>query len=396
MKTGYRIIGWLLAAHLTAGAQASEWRGHIGAEMRLFTQDAAWPDQEDRQYSVYGEPEWYTSWNNRTDSLTVRPFLRVDSADSERTHADIRELLWLHAERDWEIRAGVSKVFWGVTESAHLVDVINQTDLVEAPDGEDKLGQPMIQGTLIRDWGILSGFILPGFRERTFAGSDGRLRPALPVDTDDARYESGAKDRHVDLALRWSHTLGDWDLGVAAFRGTQREPELQLAGTFSNPRLVPYYPQMTQLSLDAQATLGDWLWKVEMLGRDSTEKHFASVAGFEYTRVGIMETDQDLGLLVEYQFDDRGDDSGVIGQNDLFLGARWTFNDAEGTEILAGMTQDLDRSGDRTFALEASARLDNHWKWFVNAWFFSADSGASPTWSVRRDDFIQLSMERYF
>lgn len=393
---GQQVFGWLLAAHLATGAQAAEWRGHIGAEVRQFTQDAAWTGQSDTQLSLYAEPEWYTDWNNRTDSLTVKPFLRVDSEDSERTHLDIRELLWLHAERDWEVRVGVSKVFWGVTESVHLVDVINQTDLVEAPDGEDKLGQPMIQGAIIRDWGILSGYILPGFRERTFAGKEGRLRPALPVDTDDARYESGAKDKHVDLALRWSHTLGDWDVGVAAFRGTQREPELQLAGTPFSPKLVPYYPQMTQLSLDAQATLGDWLWKVEMLGRDSTENHFASVAGFEYTRVGILESDHDLGLLAEYQFDDRGDDAGVISQNDLFMGARWTFNDAEGTEILGGVTQDLDRSGDRTWVVEASARIDNHWKWFATAWFFSADNAASPTWSVRRDDFIQFSVERYF
>ncbi|RMF13053.1 MAG: hypothetical protein D6758_13900, partial [Gammaproteobacteria bacterium] len=107
------LFGWLIAAHLVTGAQAAEWRGHLGAEVRLFTQSAAWPGQDDQQHSVYAEPEWYTSWNDRTDSLTVRPFLRVDSADSKRTHADVRELLWLHAERDWETRVGVSKVFWG-------------------------------------------------------------------------------------------------------------------------------------------------------------------------------------------------------------------------------------------------------------------------------------------
>ncbi|MDD7885073.1 hypothetical protein [Flavivirga sp. 57AJ16] len=32
-----------------------------------------------------------------------------------------------------------------MTESNHLVDIINQTDAVETFDGEEKLGQPMVQ-----------------------------------------------------------------------------------------------------------------------------------------------------------------------------------------------------------------------------------------------------------
>ena len=53
---------------------------------------------------------------------------------------------------------GIDKVFWGVIESRHLVDYINQTDGVEDVDGEDKLGQPMINLGLQRDWGDLIFF----------------------------------------------------------------------------------------------------------------------------------------------------------------------------------------------------------------------------------------------
>jgi len=31
---------------------------------------------------------------------------------------------------DWELTTGVSKVYWGVMEAVHLVDIINQTDFV--------------------------------------------------------------------------------------------------------------------------------------------------------------------------------------------------------------------------------------------------------------------------
>jgi len=68
----------------------------------------------------------------------------VDEHDDNRTHGDIRELSWIHVGSNWETRVGVRKVFWGVTEGRHLVDIINQTDAVDQVDGEEKLGQPMI------------------------------------------------------------------------------------------------------------------------------------------------------------------------------------------------------------------------------------------------------------
>ena len=94
--------------------------------------------------------------------LYFSPFLRLDQVDENRTHWDIRELYWLYFSRVWEIRVGVRTVFWGVTELQHLVDVINQTDLVENIDGEQKLGQPMVNLALIHDWGTVELFILTG------------------------------------------------------------------------------------------------------------------------------------------------------------------------------------------------------------------------------------------
>ncbi|MEG3768412.1 hypothetical protein V5298_18090, partial [Alteromonas sp. 14N.309.X.WAT.G.H12] len=136
-----------------------ELSGSAGVETRYFIQDAAYENQPRSQLSAFLSPELYTQWNDRTDSLLFNPFVRVDQHDDERTHGDIRELMWMHAENDWETRVGVSKVFWGQTESLHLVDIINQTDMVENIDGEDKLGQPMVNLNIYGDWGTLSGFI---------------------------------------------------------------------------------------------------------------------------------------------------------------------------------------------------------------------------------------------
>ncbi|MFT6156431.1 MAG: hypothetical protein ACI9I4_001336, partial [Neolewinella sp.] len=114
------------------------------------------------------QPRITHRFKHSDSQFTLEPFLRWDSEDSNRSHADIRELNVLTAKGDWELLVGVGKEFWGVAESNHLVDVINQTDALEGIDGEDKLGQPMIRLSHIFEQSTLTAFVLPGFREREF------------------------------------------------------------------------------------------------------------------------------------------------------------------------------------------------------------------------------------
>ncbi len=190
---------------------AGVWSGYVSGQGRGFWQSPQFNDQRDGDVSLAAEPEYYKDWNNGLRAITFKPFARLDSTDPKRTHFDIREAHYLHVIDDWEFRIGIAKVFWGVTESQHLVDIINQTDLVENLDTEDKLGQPMIETTWLQDWGAVQLYILPGFRERTFPGRKGRLRTGLVVDTDEEEYESGAEERHVDWALRLKTQFGPVD-----------------------------------------------------------------------------------------------------------------------------------------------------------------------------------------
>ena len=173
--------------------EAGEWDSSIAAEWLVFAEDAAFTGQEDSYLSAAIETEYFHQWNGGDDLFTFKPFFRLDQHDEDRTHGDIRELSWIHASNDWELLAGISKVYWGATEAAHLVDIINQTDFVENLDGEDKLGQPMIKLSLIQDWGVADFFILPGFRERTFPSIEGRPRFGVVVDADNASYVSSKK-----------------------------------------------------------------------------------------------------------------------------------------------------------------------------------------------------------
>lgn len=382
---------------VSAGLADYELSGKVTGELRYFTQDAQFSDQgQTSNLSISAQPELYWEWNNGNDSLTFTPFLRLDQHDNERSHGDIRELSWLHVSDDWELRAGLRKVFWGVTEFQHLVDVINQTDGVEDIDGEDKLGQAMINLSLVKDWGIVDLYLLPGFRERTFPGADGRLRSGLVVDTDAAQYESGAKEKHLDTAIRWSHSVDVLDLGLYWFHGTNRDPILTpRLNSNGDTVLVPLYEQMDQLGVDIQATVDSWLWKFEAIHRDTARDDFlAAQSGVEYTFYGLQDSAADLGVLVEYGWDERGTRGGQ-NQNDLFVGGRFTLNDADSSELLAGISHDLDHDS-TSVLIEASRRVGNNWKISLDGRFFQSDTPADPSYAIRQDDHLQLSVERYF
>ncbi len=375
---------------------ALELSGFIAAESRLFLNEPLLQVQEKNNSSIVLQPEFYHERENGS-SFTFVPFARLDSADSERTHIDVREFNYLWLQDTWEMRIGIGKVFWGATEFVHLVDIINQTDFVEAIDGEDKLGQPMVQIAISRDWGYMDFFVLPWFRERTYAGEDGRLRSGLIVDTDNVLYENADEEHHIDFAVRYSGTYNDMDFGLYHFRGTGREPLLlPTLNGLGVPVLIPNYVQISQTGTDMQLAAGNWLWKLEGLHRRGQGESFFSVAGgFEYTFFSVLESSYDIGLIGESIYDDRQDNATTFFENDIMLGLRIAANDAAGSELLAGLIQDLDSSA-RSLSIEASRRLGNDWKVILDAYFFFSVPEDDVLYSLRDDDYLSLQLSYYF
>ena len=398
----------------TLAAQAGEWSGYVAGEFLGFTEDPQFSSQYSSYLSVAAEPEYIHEWNEGADIFTFTPYAMGDTHDDHRTHVDLRELSWMHAADDWELTTGVSKVFWGVTESIHLVDIINQTDLVVNEDGEDKLGQPMVNLSLIRNWGVVDLFVLPGFRERTFPSKNGRPRFGISIDTDKVFYESGAEELHTDLAVRWSHYFGQVDVGIAHFHGTAREPRFLIRPAAINPttgdvsKINPLYEIIDQTSVDMQAIYGSWLLKLEAVTRSGQGDRFYSYAtGYEYTFVGALESGMDIGVITEYLYDSRGDSinqkKALKGgafftapfQKDLVLGARLTVNDADSTEVLASVTLDLDGDG-QGYNIEASSRFGDNWKLSVEARALANIPSDNNAASLEDDTRLRMELARYF
>ena len=387
---------FFIGTSLHAQANASfELRGYLATEYRSFIHEPVEMEQQSSHVTFSLQPELYYAWSDSRFSLTFTPFARLGGRDEEREHTDIRNLFFQTVSDHWELRVGQYQVFWGVTESQHLVDIINQTDLVEDPEGEVKLGQPMVNLTLPNQWGITDIFILPYFRERTFPGKEGRLRGFPAVDTGNAQFESDDKERHIDYALRWSNSVDIWDIGLSYFNGTSRAPSLQMDVTDSTS-LVPFYYQLTQLGLDLQATIDVWLLKFESVYREQKKSSYSAyTAGFEYSLFGVLESDHDLGLLVEYLYDSRGDDAETPFENDIMLGVRWLANDVQGTEALLGLIVDPDTEA-KLYNLEASRRLTDHWKLNLIGRFYSDVKKDKLLAHFEQEDYWQIDIRYFF
>lgn len=376
-----------------------EFSGFIAVENSIFFQEPAFEGQDSDwvNASLVVQPEYYRNWEDKHISLTFTPFYRLDSIDRERTHADVRELFLQTYTDNWELSLGVREVFWGVTESQHLVDIINQTDLIENVDGEDKLGQPMVNLSLFWDWGTLDFFAMPYFRERTFPGKEGRYRKSLVVDSKQATFDSSDEEKNLDWAVRWSHVIGNFDVGVSHFSGTSRDPRVSVGTDGSgNPILIPHYDLIDQTGLDLQYTKGSWLWKLEALHRSGQEEPYnAAVGGFEYTFFNVWQKGFDSGLLAEYNYDDRGKDGLTSYDNDLFLGTRLAFNDTQDTKFLVGIIKDMDFSSSILF-FEGSRRLTDNWTVEAESRLYNDIEEGDSLRDIRKDDYVRVELRYYF
>ncbi|MDG2405250.1 MAG: hypothetical protein P8M25_09945 [Paracoccaceae bacterium] len=387
---------------MTFPAQADpiEISGYIGADLSYFPKTGLYLGQLDStQPSLVVVPELRWLSDSGDTKVQISAFGRFDSADKNRKHVDLREAYLRHEFNDFSVLVGINKVFWGVAESRHLVDIINQVDQLEYTDGDARLGQPMLSLTTDQDWGTLSAFLMTRFQKLDFPGPDGRLRGGLPVsDTNFFSHASGHKAK--DYAVRYYNSFGNFDLGLSAFKGTTREPVLK--PNSSVPTLVTsleaHYNRVSQAGLDVQYTGDATLLKLEAIARTGTglRGFEAMVGGFEHTVYQVADTDGDLGLIAEYNYDNRGADAPLtIFQRDLFLGTRWAANDSQDTSAIIGTVFDLD-DGTQAFQGEFQRRLENGLSFKMQFRALGSSDSTNLQYGYRQDDFFALSFKHHF
>jgi hypothetical protein len=389
--TGVRAAVVLAVAMASLPARADvEYRGPIALDARAWFAPPAEPAQDGGLgVSFMAEPELSVAGARIT--AVVRPFARVDSQDPARTHYDLRrgEIVW--ARGGLELGAGAGLFHWGVMDGARLADVVNQLDLVEDADMDQKLGQPYAGGTWSGESFSLQLLGLPYHRARTFPGLAGRLRPSTGIDASDPSYETELGAWTPGAAARAAYTGEPLELGLSGMTGIGREP--RLVAQLTDERLGVAYDRLDQAAVDASITVDGLVLKLEGASRWHTGERlwsYAVAGGAEYTRLGLFG-DVDVTLLAEYVHDRRPPGApATLHQDDVFAGLRVALNDAGGTELVAGGFIDA-LSGFTAARAVASRRLDDHFKLYAEARLFTGPADAVEWWLLG-DSYAQLRL----
>ncbi len=408
-------------------AQAYELKSELRFESTNFFEQGA---QQQSQFtgSIAAQVEVNKALTN-SQQLQLRVFGRIDEQDNHRSGLDVREALWTYAQQSWQVRAGVGQVFWGTTEAQHLVDIVNQTDYLASLDGDVKLGQPLVNVSWEQNQHLVDFYVLPYFRERPFAGADGRLRLPYVIDSETS-YESGAKRQHLDVAFRYQFNQQNLRIGLSGFSGTSREPILSpvvdpsqfsyMATPFGvvvptgfvgnyKPYLQAYYPIIQQLGIDAQYIIGDCLLKLEAIDRHGFSQRYQGIdTGLEYTQVRAFDSNVDIGWLAEYLYDSRNNTATTSFEHDVFVGWRFAFNDASSSELLTGVISDI-HSHEQAWKVKGSTRLNDSSKISIEGRFFhtkqdvpspfsalSTQPSDEKLYPLADDSFLRAEFSYYF
>lgn len=368
---------------------SSDFTGFIAADVSMFAQSPAQAAQccQQADAGLTLSPR-YQRWLQPGVSLTLEPYLRTELGSQQRSF-DWREGSLSYQASSWRLIGGWQQVYWGVTETYQPVNVINQTDSRRGPQHDIRLGQLMLQYQYLPLWGELQLLLLPSARVRPQPVASSRW--SLPLPVLENHYPS--TQRKPEVAGRIARQQGELDWGLSALHGNQRDPVFSLVEN----QLSADYQQLTHYGLDMQYTLPDLLLKLELTHRILPEQHFQSVvAGFEWQFYPPQLAATELGLLLEYSYDNRNELApATLYNHDLFIGLRWQQHDVRSTEWLLAAILDRQTSS-RLFRLSASQRLSNRLLLTAEAWWLGLLSERDPAYYLRRNSYLQLELRYYF
>ncbi|MDX2319793.1 MAG: hypothetical protein QNK26_04270 [Moritella sp.] len=390
---GLITFGFITSSILSNANAEIKVKGSASLEQRLFLDTPAqpmFPVDNDYPYPVYHQisaalsPYVEASSARNNMVYTMHPFVRIDERDDKRTHIDFREFKAAVVTKKWQASIGFDQVYWGVMENHHLVDIVNQTDYLESPNGEDKLGQPMFKLGINLQGALLEAMLLVGYRE-----------PAVP--TAGARFSFGndysyeyagwGGEYHPDVALRYSKSIKSIDVGVSYFGGHSRTPELRNQAV-GDP--IWYVNLVDQMSIDIQADLNRLILKAEVLYKIiDDESTRAAVLGSEFK---LLQT-QNLGinLLAEYSWDQHGEQAFDNSfQNDIFAGVRVNLTGLNDSEILIGHNYDFDFNSQHGF-VQAKVHVTKTLSVGLEGWWFNISDDDYANKSYNDDNMIQLT-----
>jgi hypothetical protein len=378
--------------------------GALGVWARGYFEGPQWTGQRDTSFwpFVEGWVKAEYSWNRGNDRINFMPFARKDFYGSQ-SLIDIKEGYYLHVGDGWSTLVGINRVRWGVVESRHLVNIINQADYAWNLDGDELLGQPMANVNFTSSAGTLSLYGLFGFRPLHEPELDDRLRSQYV--TTNRTILANDIEQNVNFAGRFSTTFplfsGSVDAAISYFHGIGREPRyvVEVPPTLSNPvpKLRSYYDLIDQGGLELVATFDALQLKFEGIVRhEFGETYGATVAGFEYTFYNVGNSGADFGLVGEHLTDNRSAvQPPTVYAHSVFAGGRVSLNGGSNTNFLGGVLYNYDDNA-RYVSGKLSTRLQDDLSLDIEGRYFIYAPTSDYLYAVLHDSYLQARIMKYF
>lgn len=303
--------------------------------------------------------------------------LQSEARNNDRSFIRADEVYGKYSFDDGQILLGKNIRYWGALEARNVVNAFNNDDLRSDPFESQKLGAWNAAYSYFTKTGEFS--IIAKLYE------EDRKLPRYPyvynffpknysgiplIYNDDLKTENSPS--RPTIYLKYSDTTDtqyalDYTVILQNGYDSQRYYTDVLAADFSsivsseNAYLVNKILTYETLAIDAT------LYKLEATYADVIDNSVVSDyyhlgAGLEHT-ISQVHNDEDLGLILEYYKYHTFDNSKYNDlqlfeayQNDLFIGARYSFNDVDNSSILGGVVADLDYH-EQLYYLEYSGRI---------------------------------------
>jgi hypothetical protein len=390
----------IVCASNEAAASDVTLSGSVAEDARGFLQAPQWSGQstERIQPTFLGDAKLSLEHLTSAIDCDVNPYVRYDSVDEQRRLVELHTAKCRARGKKWTLSLGYDVESWGVLEFVNPADVLNQRDLNDDVVTKRKLGQPMASLSVRTGAGTFAAYGLAWFTPLSFPGVSGRLRPEIPIDADEAKYQSSLQRAQPEAAFRYGNAFRKVEVNASYFYGYRRDPDFGLGvNAAQQPYLFPTYALEHQGSLELQATLGSLLLKSESVFRLNSNGSYNSAAagvGFEYDLGTLLEGGQTISVLCEYDYDTRTRTLIVPFTDDLIGGVRIALNDVRATELTVWSDLAFPEGRVQVVAVDASTRILDGLKATVG--FRGLPAGGGPLADLHKDEYVSLRLSAFF
>ncbi len=378
------ILGLFLLSSLLYGE--FEYKGYVGVDTQAYLTKPAGKHPGNLTLQQQLELKYIEG----DFEATVNIYAQEDSYDlsdekNERTFIRLDELYGKYYFENDMLFGGRNIRFWGALEVNNIVDTFNTKDF--RTDGLDPQKQGAWNASYTHYFDNSELSVIAKFYEEK---QEMAAYPYVyyffpekfgPLDVSyNPNRESSESLYRPTLYLSYSgSTESDYpiDYAVIVQHGfdSQRAFDSVVDLASLSTEFVEEVYLVNKLMTYNTMVVGSTLLKVEALATDVIDDNVSSsgktVADYYQFGLGIEHTltslvgDADLGLLAEYYYYNTFDQSNKIAtdlnlfqvfQNDLFVGFRYTFNDASDSSIIAGAIIDMDYQ-EQSYSFKYETRL---------------------------------------